>query len=400
MRKIAPLFAVILLSLTVAIVVSQEPPIHHIVGTGQSLSVGGQSVAHTSASPDGHLALSRDRTAFLSPLAEPVARAQVQETHHSSMAAMIDALAPEHVTLHTAAGVGGCEYDCLKQDGTGDVYALSLAQMAAARDLALAAGREYVVSAVSLVHGEADHRLGTTTYYSDMLELQSDYQADAQALTGQSAPVPLFLSQMSSWTVYGSVTSTIPLDQLRAAVDSPGVVMVMPKYVLPYADDGLHLTWQGYQQMGEQYGKVYSHVVVQGQPWEPLRPLSVVAIGRHLYVRFHVPVPPLVLDTEHVTDPGAYGFEVWPPVSIESVQIVGPSVVRVTLDHAPAEETLLRYAYTGTPGAGGGPITGARGNLRDSDDTPSPHGYDMWNWCVHFDEPVRAGYRVFFPVAY
>ena len=46
----------------------------------------------------------------------------------------------------------------------------------------------------------------------------------------------------------------------------------------------------------------------------------------------------------------------------------------------------LRYAYTFTGCGGSGTI--ARGNLRDSDDTPSQGGYDLSNWAVHFDEPV------------
>ena len=32
--------------------------------------------------------------------------------------------------------------------------------------------------------------------------------------------------------------------------------------------------------------------------------------------------------------------------------------------------------------------TGARGNLHDSDKTPSRYGNDLFNWCVHFDEAV------------
>lgn len=393
MKRGVPLGVVFLLAITTALAISQEPAIHHIVGTGQSLSIGGQSQAHTAAVA-GHLGLTVDRTAFVSPLGEPVARAKFQETHHSSMAAMIGALAPGHTTLHTAAGRGNCEYDCLRKDGTGDPYALSLAQITAARDLALAAGRPYSLTAVTLVHGERDHNLGSTTYYTDLLELQADYQADA----GQGTPLPLFLSQMHAWTAYGSPTSTIPLDQLRAAVDNPDIYMVMPKYSLPYTD-GIHLTWDGYQQMGEMYGKAYHRVVVEGEPWAPLRPLAVTCLGRYLFVRFHVPVPPLVLDTESVSNPGDYGFEYWddggPSAAIERVDLLGGALVRVTLDRVPTGgNQRLRYAYSGEPWAPGGPTTGARGNLRDSDATPSLHGYHLWNWCVTFDEPVRPGCRV------
>ena len=50
----------------------------------------------------------------------------------------------------------------------------------------------------------------------------------------------------------------------------------------------------------------------------------------------------------------------------------------------------LRYAFTGTSGALGGPTTGPRGNLRDSDATPSRFGYPLHNWCIHFDRPVPS----------
>ncbi len=40
------------------------------------------------------------------------------------------------------------------------------------------------------------------------------------------------------------------------------------------------------------------------------------------------------------------------------------------------------------PGACIGTPTGARGNLRDSDDTPSQHGYPPQNWSIHFDVAV------------
>ena len=31
---------------------------------------------------------------------------------------------------------------------------------------------------------------------------------------------------------------------------------------------------------------------------------------------------------------------------------------------------------------------GARGNVRDSDATPSRYGYDLWNWGANFDFAV------------
>jgi len=47
----------------------------------------------------------------------------------------------------------------------------------------------------------------------------------------------------------------------------------------------------------------------------------------------------------------------------------------------------LRYAYTFTECRGTGTV--ARGNLRDSDTTPSNYGYELFNWAVHFDVAVQ-----------
>ena len=116
--------------------------------------------------------------------------------------------------------------------------------------------------------------------------------------------------------------------------------------------------------------------------------------GAVITVDFHVPAPPLVLDETLVANPGNFGFAYTDssgaPPAIVSVELVGDTQVRITLDGAPvAGNKRVRYAYTGTPGQNGGPMTGARGNLRDSDATPSRHDYPLYNWAVHFDEPVE-----------
>ena len=41
-----------------------------------------------------------------------------------------------------------------------------------------------------------------------------------------------------------------------------------------------------------------------------------------------------------------------------------------------------------TPSTCIGTPSGARGNLRDSDKTPSQHGFPLYNWSVHFDVEV------------
>lgn len=94
-----------------------------------------------------------------------------------------------------------------------------------------------------------------------------------------------------------------------------------------------------------------------------------------------------------VTNPGNFGFEFYDssgaPPAVTEVALVDASTVRVTLATEPTSgNRRIRYAHTGGVGQPAGPTTGARGNLRDSDATPSRHGYPLFNWAVHFDEPV------------
>ena len=109
---------------------------------------------------------------------------------------------------------------------------------------------------------------------------------------------------------------------------------------------------------------------------------------------FHVPSPPLQLDTALVSNPGSYGFsyvdDSEAPPAIARVAVTASDTVKVTLASTPTGGSgRLRYAYAAAVGAHGGPRSGPRGNLRDSDATPSRSGYALHAWCIHFDEPVR-----------
>lgn len=391
--------------------------INHVLGTGQSLSVGARGTPPlTDAQPYDNLAFvagvitgATGLTGFI-PLVEgdlgtsdnaPV------ETMSSGMANLVTKMAREallvdqpagktsHDLLVSVHGVGGIAYSGLKK-GT-SAYATGMAQVTAGKALTADAGKSYVVRAVTNVHGESDHVANNSNYAADLAQWQADYESDVRASTGQTEPVPMFQTQMSSWTKLGtplSTTSTIPFAQLAAHVGSAGkIVLVGPKYHLPYANDGVHLTSAGYRHMGEDYAKAYRRVVLEGKPWEPVRPKTISRRGAVISVTFYVPSPPLVLDTTLVSDPSNYGFEyvddsdVTP--GIDEVLVTSADTVTITLYSTPSGTNgRLRYAYRGVAGAPAGPKTGPRGNLRDSDSTASRNGDPLYNWCVHFDEPV------------
>ena len=382
--------------------------VNHVLVTGQSLAVGVSGAPALSLTqPFGNLMFNtgvmaggEDLESF-EPLVEgdtiPGSKAVV-ETMSSAFANLVAELAradgDSHDILVSVHASGAKPYVRLKK-GT-KAYENGMAQVAAARDIAKKLGKSYVVRAVANVHGESDHAEKSTRYLADLLEWQSDYEKDIKALTGQAEPVPMFHSQISSWTrmMKGTETSVIPAAQLAAHLRSNGkIVLVGPKYHITYAKDGVHLTSEGYRHMGEDYAKAYRRVVLEGKRWEPLRPLAVTRDGAVITVKLAVPEPPIVLDTSLVADPGSYGFEYTDSSaaspSITKVEITGPDTVEITLSAVPTgDDRHLRYAFTGNRGARSGPQTGARGNLRDSDPTRSRSGHRLYNWCVHFDEPV------------
>ena len=373
------------------------PALHHVLGTGQSLAsgVGGTPPLSTSQPHDnrmfatGVLAGSTGLTAFV-PLVE-----RNVETMSSSFASQVTKLTRAaggaHDMLVSVHAVGGAPYRLMKKGNP--AYDVTIAQVTAARAVARASGLAYDVTAITSADGGGDHVDKNTHLSSDLAEWQHDFETDIEALTGQTGTIPLFNTQYSSWTEYAP-TSPIPLAQLRAHVEHPGkVIVVGPRYAFQYGPDGVHLTNEGYRQMGEYYARAYRRVVIEHGTWEPLRPKAVTRAGAVITVRFIVPAPPLVFDTTLAKDPGNLGFEYADdgPSSpaITSVAIAGADSVTITLSAEPtASNRRVRYAYTGALGARAGLQTGAHGNLRDSDTTPSRNGYPLHDWCVHFDEAV------------
>ncbi|MDB4939307.1 MAG: Endo,4-beta-xylanase precursor [Labilithrix sp.] len=324
---------------------------------------------------------------------------------------------PSHDILVSLAGRNGLTYWCLRKGGCNfidptylNAFDENLKQVADGKAIAAAAGKSYVVRMVTAIHGESDDFAYATktqefpldgtdgvaqeikSYADGLIEWQRDYESNIQKITGQKEAVPLLISQFSGWN--DNATSAVTQFQYDAHVKAKGkVVVVTPGYTLEWAGDCRHYTAAGEQHLGEYFGKAYSRIVFEGRRWEPVRPLKVTHAGNAITAKFAVPVPPLVLDTKRVVDPGHYGFEVVDAaghgVAIANVALAGPDSVTVTLAAPAAVGQRLRYAFTGVPHTCPGPTAGARGNLRDSDDTPSQYGHELFNWGLHFEVPVE-----------
>lgn len=427
--------------------VARPPFVHvdvnHVLSTGQSNSVAndGKPVLSTTqpydnlmfdvgvmtgTQCDGNGCRAYDRPSAFVPLVEgdTFFAGSPVETISSALANTATRLAragalegtgdTSHDVLVSLHGRSGNSYGCLRKGGCpwwGDQGYVkpwddAMMQVADAKRLADAAGKTYAVRAITAIHGEHDHYAwssgaslfplprtdgqGTLADYGEaLLEWQRDYEADVKAITGQTISAPLLVSQYSHWN--DVPTTVIAYQQLRAHVASKGKVLVVgPTYALPYTSTCLHFTGAAERWLGEYFGKVYARVVLERRPWEPLRPIAVARSGARITVQYVVPSPPLVIDTAAVKDPGDRGFEVVDAagtrVRVGSVDVTAPDAVTITLAEPAAAATRVRYAYTFTGCGGSGTV--ARGNLRDSDATPSAYGNALWNWSVHFDEPI------------
>lgn len=398
---------------------------NQILVSGQSLSLGiGGGVSLTATQPyynrmldlpstvnnilnDGGAVLESDYTALI-PLKEPNRGIfnNNYETPSSAMANMISTLSAPNsfnsiLSLH---GIGGRKYTELKKGGTLTSYENGQSQSKSAMKFSLMESKGYKILATAIIHGERDQATNTpiTTYEANLVEWQSDYEQDAKQLTGQSENVPMFINQNSSWTGYNFTTPTIAIAQLNAIRNNPNkIFMTTPYYIFDYVDHAHIKNW-GYRRSGEYFGKVMKKVLIDNVDWKPVMPTQVVRAGNIIEARFHVPVAPLVFDTNAVVAKSNYGFEYFDATNsatISNVEIVGGDLVRITLNQIPTGNSQkLRYAYTGVAGVKGARLASApSGNLRDSDTTPALYndsnvpswaGTTLPNWSVTFNDVI------------
>ncbi|MFL9556743.1 hypothetical protein [Acinetobacter baumannii] len=299
----------------------------------------------------------------------------------------IDYTEQNYQLLGTASGEGGKRIHELR-----DTYVPNnlLPAITAAYNLAQASGKTYGMSAISLVHGEADNATPTTIpQYKDItLGVLATIDAHVKATNGQTEDVKLITSQLAS---FGSAITEpkIELALYQLAMENPNkVFMSCPLYIFDYTDN-YHLNNIGSKWLGAYLALTYKRVVIDGEDWKPVHPISHVKQGRVTEVKFHVPVQPLVFDTTQVAkNTDTYGFTLvdssGAAITIESVAITQPDTLKfVTAAPIPAG-AKLRYAWT--PVAQPNRTTGPRGNLRDSqgdtivfDDLGINKRMD--NWC-------------------
>ncbi|MGN6369286.1 MAG: dockerin [Phycisphaerae bacterium] len=401
-----------------------------IIGTGQSLSVGarGEPVLSTSQHL-GNLQLSTgnlpwpidpDNPALhLVPLVEPIGRHAHSfpsawpdnidgETPHTAMADQLSTLVRDNfhrpfVSIHAAVGEDGQGMIYLRKHPqpnpiNGHSYQAALTETKAITRLVIADHKSLGVGAIVITHGESD--CGNAHYENELFQLWSDYNTDLRAITAQHQNILMILSQQNSLVDFSPST----VAQWKIGLDHPAdIVCSGPKYQYPYANDRIHLTPNGYRELGEKYAQVYYERLLLNHDWQPLQPTSIDHHGPTLTIHFNVPVPPLAWDTS-MDNPhpsikewaNAKGFEITTadgkrvPIHAAEITPAGDAVT-LTCESDPAPGDRLSYAMVAEPTPMKSPYPGTVrwGQLKDSDpftgaDTHAPQP----NYCVAFQLPI------------
>jgi len=382
------------------------PKYFYIISTGQSLSTGsGSSPALSTTQPYNNLMFSPGVEGTTTPLIALKESGTGEngniETPSSGIANGLygagETGGPIIVGLH---GHNGTTYSGLKK-GT-SYYNRGITQLTNAYNYIDSISGVLVPSAITVVHGENDYFAGNSAEYASYLEeWRSDYEADAEGITGESLTLPLFTNQMNT-----ALTGELAVAQLEASRDNPATIFLIgPKYQYTYANDHLHLTNTDSRYMGEMFAKVMSKVIFKNETWKPLSPTTVVRDGNIVTINYHIPYGQLAIDTSNVAERTNYGFEFAQTdgnsVSISNVELTqSNTAVKITLSDVPTgTDQRIRYAwscpggYSGYPSCGGAQdATRVGGNIRDTDTTISSSsdssGLPLYDWSVTFDEPI------------
>ncbi len=300
--------------------------------------------------------------------------------------------------IGSAPGMGGQRIDQLSRGTT--PYFWLLEHVQAAHDICQLQKKSHTVPFIGWTQGEADMRDGSTkmSYLQQFNQLITDLHQDISNITNQSFAPVIVTYQPASHLNYGRTVPNMALAFLESH-RSNNSILACPVYQFDYTDN-VHLTNHCSEWLGEYYGKAIHKSLFTTDEWHPLSPQSVFCSGRVIDVAFHVPTPPLVLDTTWVTETHNFGFDVFDEDEnladiIESVTLIGPCRIRVILTREAKMGEKLTYAYgRETDSLKSGRVAGARGNLRDSegevDKYTDADGNErrMDNWCVIFEEQL------------
>ena len=265
-----------------------------------------------------------------------------------------------------------------------------------AREIAADRGDRLEVAAICLLHGEYEAGEGSpgSAYRRSLSALQLQYDADIRALTRQTEPVRLYLTQTNRASPRAE--PEIPLAQLNAKFDNPHVQCVGPTYFTsPEARDSgpaTHLTAPGYRRIGQLFGRFLLDDL-WGVSRDPLRVEDAYWVGeKTIRVRYNRAVHLEEDDSRVNVAALGQGLGVdfndgtqWSP-SVEAVKPVRGRETELDVElTAPSSGYRKRLLIAARPtGEGGvGRLQGARSGIRSKEafDIDPLDGAELFDWA-------------------
>ena len=260
-------------------------------------------------------------------------------------------------------------------------------------------GWEFYVPAICWMQGESDIREYTKENYKETLkELHSDLNRAVKVITHQKEDVHLICYQSNAVSIADHFNplnyDCIEMKPSQAIVDFINEDSLFdasgPTYPYHFMREYLHIDAIGQQHIGYLDAITAMNIIRGKGKTYGLVPQSVAVEDNDILVKFHVPCPPLILDTINVKNADAFGFSVINKKGeniIAQVSLEGDTV-RLTCNKSPVN-CKVRYAVNGDK-MKSGCLHGPRGNLRDSQGeqekmTIAGKTYPVHNWAYQFD---------------
>ncbi|MEP9402028.1 hypothetical protein [Sphingomonas sp. VNH70] len=323
------------------------------------------------------------------------------------LAAAIDAVDPKSIVVF-ASSAGHAGYSITQLSKGAAWYQSVIDHIGGAAALAHANGRTYVPPVIYWCQGEDDAKSGTSTaaYLAALLQLVADINADAvAAITGAApgrpvptTPVHFLLSQTASPYFEGTRANLNLVQQAQylASRQSPLIHYIAPLSAFDPVEGGLHLSAVSQRRMGAYIGRAMADLIVDQCEPDALWPVSAVASGQMLRIRYRVPTLPIVIDEltfGTLPDQGFVVRDAAGVVPIVSVA-VGKSgdVVELALGRAPGSDAVVRQGMDYI-GATNRHLRSSSTCLRDST-TATSNGLPLWHVAPACEMPIaviRAG---------
>lgn len=224
--------------------------------------------------------------------------------------------------------------------------------------------------------GETTRSLLVNGLINDMLsDIKTEYSQENNPIVLCTQPGNAFM-RFSDIPIYMAF--------LEAHNEKDELTLVTPLYRV--TDRGGHLDANGSCWVGELLAKVYYKRVILGKNWKPLQPNYIERNQKTILIKFDVPEPPLVFDTNQVRKVTNYGFTVRVnevSKTISSVSIISNDTVEIIMNDIISSSDIVEISYAG--------LDKRYGNLRDSDKWVSRAVYKDLDSLI--ENPEGISYR-------